>query len=665
MAALYTDRLNGLSGDLAIKAPCRAAATVNITLSGTQTIDGVAVVADDRVLVKNQTSSVDNGIWIVGSGEWVRALDFNGSRDCVGGTMVLVVQGSANGNSYWRVDGIGPKIVATDAITFSSAFVDDSATATYLPAGTGGIATIVQDRLRQEASLWDVIPTAYQAAIIAGNSAVDVTSYINQALQNYRRVIVRKGVYNFSTPILMAYSEQCLEFEDGAWFKATAAVNGICIPHGCLDVKVINPGLIGMATSETVVTAGKTAHAAIIWNSNAAGDAAYGSVTSDDMGGLLEYGRFKGAVPGTSGWNSFIHSNMAGGFTARKCHGRDLYGTSSGYGYGHVFSGDDVSSIDNDFDPNIASQGRHAIYGSFCNNFRIERNKGQDFQSSGIVLNTSTSASNVGGQINDNFLKNVALAADSSATTAGIELNYQGGAASGGGRINVSRNQVIGAGTQGAYIRGYSGVKFSDNTIQWGGNTSGGYAYKGVKIYLSDNAILTNNEVYSAYNVATASHIFVQESRNCQIRGGTLDNQYAGAQRAAIGFDTTGIGTPNAIIDKVRAIISNGGSWSITSGFENPTQNSSSINYFDNLAGSATYDPGNLVDAAGVTTTVTVTGAALGDYVAGVSFSNDLQGITVTGWVSSTDTVSVRFQNETGGALDLASGTLRARVIKA
>lgn len=80
--------------------------------------------------------------------------------------------------------------------------------------------------------------------------------------------------------------------------------------------------------------------------------------------------------------------------------------------------------------------------------------------------------------------------------------------------------------------------------------------------------------------------------------------------------------------------------------------------------GSATYDPPNLADGAGATTTVTVTGAALGDFVDGVSFSLDLQGITVTAWVSSANTVSVRFQNETGGAIDLASGTLSARVRK-
>jgi hypothetical protein len=79
------------------------------------------------------------------------------------------------------------------------------------------------------------------------------------------------------------------------------------------------------------------------------------------------------------------------------------------------------------------------------------------------------------------------------------------------------------------------------------------------------------------------------------------------------------------------------------------------------LTGTAVYDPPNLADGAGVTTTVTVTGALLGDF-AQAGFSLDLQGITVTAWVSAANTVSVRFQNESGGAIDLASGTLKARV---
>ena len=82
------------------------------------------------------------------------------------------------------------------------------------------------------------------------------------------------------------------------------------------------------------------------------------------------------------------------------------------------------------------------------------------------------------------------------------------------------------------------------------------------------------------------------------------------------------------------------------------------------LFGSATYDAANLVDGAGATSTITVTGAALGDFVVGLSYGVDLQGITLTGYVSAANTVSFRLQNETGGAIDLASTTVRAVVLK-
>lgn len=81
------------------------------------------------------------------------------------------------------------------------------------------------------------------------------------------------------------------------------------------------------------------------------------------------------------------------------------------------------------------------------------------------------------------------------------------------------------------------------------------------------------------------------------------------------------------------------------------------------LSGSATYNPSDLANGTGETTTVTVTGAVLGDF-AEASFSLDLSGLQLTAYVSAANTVSCRFQNGTGGNVNLASGTLRARVRK-
>jgi hypothetical protein len=76
----------------------------------------------------------------------------------------------------------------------------------------------------------------------------------------------------------------------------------------------------------------------------------------------------------------------------------------------------------------------------------------------------------------------------------------------------------------------------------------------------------------------------------------------------------------------------------------------------------ATVDVANLADAAGASQTFTVTGVALGDMVIGRSLSVSTAGISVTADVTAADTVTVRFQNESGGAVDLASATMKLLV---
>lgn len=83
---------------------------------------------------------------------------------------------------------------------------------------------------------------------------------------------------------------------------------------------------------------------------------------------------------------------------------------------------------------------------------------------------------------------------------------------------------------------------------------------------------------------------------------------------------------------------------------------------FSLLEGSATWDPGDLADGAGETSSsITVTGAALSDYVV-ASAPYDLQGITANAYVDATNSVKIRLQNETGGNVNLASGTWRVMV---
>lgn len=113
-----TDRRLGVSGTAAFKLPCRVATTANITLSGLQTIDGVTVVADDRVLVKNQTTASENGIYVADTSTWQRAIDFDGPRDCVQGTLVLVTSGTLSASIVYQLTTASP-VIGTSSLTFA------------------------------------------------------------------------------------------------------------------------------------------------------------------------------------------------------------------------------------------------------------------------------------------------------------------------------------------------------------------------------------------------------------------------------------------------------------------------------------------------------------------------------------------------------------------
>lgn len=113
-----TDRRNGLLGELGIKKPVRVATTENITLSGLQTIDGVTVVEGDRVLVKNQTTASENGIYDASSGSWNRSLDFNGNQDVTDGTIIYVRAGMTQLKQFWAVSATNPITIGSTSISF-------------------------------------------------------------------------------------------------------------------------------------------------------------------------------------------------------------------------------------------------------------------------------------------------------------------------------------------------------------------------------------------------------------------------------------------------------------------------------------------------------------------------------------------------------------------
>lgn len=101
------------------KGSVKVATTANITLSGPQTIDGISIIANDRVLVKDQTSGFQNGIYIVNNASWTRTTDFNTSSQAAPGTSIFVEQGSINIGAIYILITQNPIILDTTVLTFS------------------------------------------------------------------------------------------------------------------------------------------------------------------------------------------------------------------------------------------------------------------------------------------------------------------------------------------------------------------------------------------------------------------------------------------------------------------------------------------------------------------------------------------------------------------
>ncbi|MDH1656576.1 hypothetical protein N5E96_12205 [Pseudomonas mosselii] len=105
-----------------VKRAVRVATTGPIALSGLQTIDGVALAAGDRVLVKDQANASQNWIYNAAAGAWVRALDANDNAECTPGHLIIVQAGATYAGSMWQLTNTAPPQVGTTALTFAQLF---------------------------------------------------------------------------------------------------------------------------------------------------------------------------------------------------------------------------------------------------------------------------------------------------------------------------------------------------------------------------------------------------------------------------------------------------------------------------------------------------------------------------------------------------------------
>ena len=231
----------------------------------------------------------------------------------------------------------------------------------------------------------------------------------------------------------------------------------------------------------------------------------------------------------------------------------------------------------------------------------------------------------------------------------------------GGVQVTTNASEVIVSGNlvtdiaadNGIFIGSTGGGETLDRVVAHGNMVarvtgSGAASHAGLKIIRAANVAASGNH----FN-AIASGIGL---RFLEVAGGFAEgNIYEGGQvvrapdgegnAGIIGVNnrgaTLGIG-PTARATVARNFVSDGSPGTV-------------------LFGSATWNPGSIPVGGSETLAFTLTGAALGDYVS-ASFSQNISGMTISGYVSGTNTVRVTLANNTAGALDLAEGTVRVRV---
>jgi hypothetical protein len=110
--------LANITGGVVSSTTAKAATTANITLSATQTIDGIALSVNDVCLVKNQTTPANNGVYSVQSGAWTRVPAMDTWAE-VPGMLVSVQQGTVNADTVWLSTADAGGTLGTTSITFT------------------------------------------------------------------------------------------------------------------------------------------------------------------------------------------------------------------------------------------------------------------------------------------------------------------------------------------------------------------------------------------------------------------------------------------------------------------------------------------------------------------------------------------------------------------
>ena len=238
MVATQNFRVDGFVTGLAIKAPCKVVTTINLTLSAEQTVNSVACVVGDRVLVMHQTDPIENGIYNVETSAWQRAGDFDGNRDIVRGTLVTV-SSAVGADLVYQVATANPITVNTTAITFmltnptaelvittNVISVDESGKTFFLDLAAGFTSTLPAPSIGLKYKF--IVKTAPTTAyIIATDSGANLLYGTFLDIVGELTYFSAQDVLNFVASTALVGDELTVESDGVVWYcNAKSGANG-------------------------------------------------------------------------------------------------------------------------------------------------------------------------------------------------------------------------------------------------------------------------------------------------------------------------------------------------------------------------------------------------------------------------------------------------------
>ncbi len=174
---------------LDVKASARVATTESITLSGVQTIDGVGVLAGERVLVKDQSDASENGIYdVVSGGAWTRSADAV-QDELNSGAFCFIEEGTVNANSGFVVSTSNPITIGSDDIEFSQ-----FSGAGQITAGAG---------MTKSGNTLDVNTASADRVVVNANN-IDLATHGTAGTYNGLTVDAYGRATSFSSPTTLA-----------------------------------------------------------------------------------------------------------------------------------------------------------------------------------------------------------------------------------------------------------------------------------------------------------------------------------------------------------------------------------------------------------------------------------------------------------------------------